>query len=84
MLLRLEKIDHRKNQQRYYALSLAPTLFGEWSLLREWGRIGRRGGRIIAEAFETEADAAASLTMIRLQKERHGYCSTGFQLELPF
>lgn len=83
-MLRLEKIDHGKNQQRYYAMSVCRTLFGEWSLMREWGRIGRRGGRILAEAFETEEQATASLAAIRLQKERRGYCSAGFQLELPF
>jgi predicted DNA-binding WGR domain protein len=25
---------------RYYVLSVEPTLFAEWSLVRRWGRIG--------------------------------------------
>lgn len=39
----LERIDHAKNMARYYRLSVVETLFGEWAMVREWGRIGRRG-----------------------------------------
>jgi predicted DNA-binding WGR domain protein len=28
---------------RFYALQLAPTLFDEWVLVAEWGRIGSPG-----------------------------------------
>lgn len=40
---RLQKRDPRRNQYRYYLLDVQPHLFGEWSLIREWGRIGRPG-----------------------------------------
>ncbi|MEM1364057.1 MAG: WGR domain-containing protein, partial [Pseudomonadota bacterium] len=33
------------NKRRFYALSVQRTLFGEWALVREWGRIGV-GGRL--------------------------------------
>lgn len=39
----LERIDHARNMARYYRLSVVKTLFGEWAMVREWGRIGRRG-----------------------------------------
>lgn len=39
----LERIDRAKNMARYYRLSVAKTLFGEWVMIREWGRIGSRG-----------------------------------------
>lgn len=39
----LERIDHARNMARYYRLSVAETLFGEWVMIREWGRIGSRG-----------------------------------------
>jgi len=39
----LERIDHARNMARYYRLSVVETLFGEWAMVREWGRIGRRG-----------------------------------------
>ena len=35
------KIAPEQNQYRYYAMTVTPTLFGDWSLVREWGRIGR-------------------------------------------
>ena len=39
----LERIDHARNMARYYRLSVVETLFGEWTMVREWGRIGRSG-----------------------------------------
>ena len=40
--VRLEKRVPEKNQHRFYRLLLAPTLFGEWSLIREWGKLLRK------------------------------------------
>jgi predicted DNA-binding WGR domain protein len=42
-MIRLTRSDSSRNMHRYYALQLAPTLFGEWSLVTEWGRIGAPG-----------------------------------------
>lgn len=39
----LERIDRARNMARYYRLSVIETLFGEWAVVREWGRIGRGG-----------------------------------------
>lgn len=39
----LERIDAARNMARYYRLSVVKTLFGEWAVVREWGRIGRGG-----------------------------------------
>jgi len=33
--VRLEKRAPEKDQHRFYSLRLAPTMFGEWSLIRE-------------------------------------------------
>ena len=54
--LRLEKRVPEKNQFRFYRLVLHPTLFGEWSLVREWGRIGRQG-RVVIDTFCTPSEA---------------------------
>jgi predicted DNA-binding WGR domain protein len=40
---RLQKRNPERNQYRYYVLDVQPNLFGSWSLIREWGRIGRPG-----------------------------------------
>jgi predicted DNA-binding WGR domain protein len=42
-MILLTRIDPARNMARFYALSLAPTLFGEWLLVKEWGRIGQTG-----------------------------------------
>ncbi len=39
----LERIDRARNMARYYRLSVVETLFGDWAMVREWGRIGRSG-----------------------------------------
>jgi hypothetical protein len=41
--IRLQKRDPERNQYRYYLLTMQPNLFGTWSLIREWGKIGRPG-----------------------------------------
>ena len=39
----LRLIDPEANKWRFYSLDIQPDLFGGWSLVREWGRIGRHG-----------------------------------------
>jgi len=57
---------------RFYALHLAPTLFGEWALIAEWSRIGSPG-RMQEQIFCTEQSAAVAL-MKRLRiRTRRGY-----------
>jgi predicted DNA-binding WGR domain protein len=43
MLIVLHKHDSKRNQHRFYALQITPNLFGAWSLIRSWGRIGTPG-----------------------------------------
>ena len=43
LVLVLGRVDRTKNMARYYVLSVEPTLFGESSLVRRWGRIGGAG-----------------------------------------
>jgi len=49
-----------------------PTLFGEWSLVRTWGRIGS-GGAIRSDWFVTEKEAQDALEVIEKQKRKKGY-----------
>ena len=39
----LDRFDPICNMARYYVLSIEPSLFGNPTLIREWGRIGRPG-----------------------------------------
>jgi predicted DNA-binding WGR domain protein len=54
-VIMLTRSDPAKNMHRFYALHLAPRLFGEWSLITEWGRIGSPDKvmyRIIRDHYE--------------------------------
>jgi WGR domain len=39
----LRRTDAEKNMARFYRLDVQPNLFGSWSFIPEWGRIGRLG-----------------------------------------
>ena len=60
------------NRHRFYLLSTLPTLFGDWMLLREWGRIGSPG-RVRRDSHPTESDAVSALARLAKQKHRRGY-----------
>eukprot|EP01037_Dinobryon_pediforme_P016622 gene16622-16803_t len=36
----LRRIDRDKNMARFYAIAIERTLFGDWAVVRRWGRIG--------------------------------------------
>jgi predicted DNA-binding WGR domain protein len=80
--VRLEKRVPEKNQLRFYRLLLAPTLFGEWSLVREWGRIGHPG-TVRINSYPTEAQAAAIFARKAREKKRRGYRDSRLWLDWP-
>jgi predicted DNA-binding WGR domain protein len=73
---RLQKHDPDRNQYRYYLLTVQPNLFGTWSLIREWGRIGRPG-RVQIDLCDTLEEAAHAFNGKLRQKQRHGYLLLG-------
>lgn len=73
MFVRLQKIDPEKRQNRFYRMSIDRDLFGDWRLLREWGRIGARGGQRLSEYFQSETDAERALAQLQQKKLRRGY-----------
>lgn len=70
--LYVERIDATRNMARFYALSIQPTLFGEASLLRSWGRIGCRGQQMI-HMFEREDQAVDLFLELLSKKRKKGY-----------
>ena len=68
----LEKHDDEKNQHRYYVLSVQPSLFGTWSLIRTWGRIGL-SRRTLIELHDTLEFAEDSLKRKEREKLRRSY-----------
>ena len=70
--LYVERIEPEKNMARFYALAVQPTLFGEVSLVRSWGRIGTHGQQKV-HVFKEEKHAVG-LFLELLRKKRHrGY-----------
>jgi predicted DNA-binding WGR domain protein len=70
--MHLRRIDSDRNMARFYAMSVQPNLFGEWSLLREWGRIGS-AGRFITRGFASEREAALAMAEHLKAKLGNGY-----------
>lgn len=68
----MTRIDAAQNMARFYTMSLQTTLFGEWTLVREWGRIGR-GGQIKETTYSTLPDAEEAMEKLRAAKVRKGY-----------
>ncbi|MGV2068434.1 WGR domain-containing protein [Agrobacterium sp. 22-226-1] len=65
-----QRIDANRNMARDYTLAIQPTLFGETSVVRNWGRIGKAGGEM-TEFFGTEKDAISRFLEL-LQKRKRG------------
>ena len=72
MLIVLHKHEPERNLHRFYALQIAPNLFGAWSLVRHWGRIGTSGQQ---RTSWHDTKEAAEQTRDRLlhAKQRRGY-----------
>jgi predicted DNA-binding WGR domain protein len=68
----LTKIVPEQNQWRFYLMATTPTLFGEWTLVREWGRIGQPG-QLCLETHGSMGGAIQALVAARRAKERRGY-----------
>jgi predicted DNA-binding WGR domain protein len=71
----LVRVDRTKNMARFYTLMIEPTLFGDVSLVRRWGRIGTAGRQRI-ELYAGLTDAVSALTKKVEQKKRRGYLLT--------
>jgi predicted DNA-binding WGR domain protein len=69
----LARIDVTRNMRRFYLIDVQPDLFGEWSLIREWGRLGQSGRRHI-DVYPSESAAVTALERQAYIKRRRGYC----------
>ncbi|WP_371422605.1 WGR domain-containing protein [Tardiphaga sp.] len=68
----MNRIIHRRNMARFYKLDVQPTLFGEWSFIREWGRVGRPG-TVRFEMHRTRGAADIALIAKWTEKRKRGY-----------
>lgn len=68
----LERTDRAENMARYYRLTIVETLFGDWAMVREWGRIGRHG-QSREHWCTTKDDEAGLLRKHHLERLNRGY-----------
>jgi len=60
------------NIHRFYQIFVTPGIFEEWSLIREWGRIGSPG-TVRKNWYETEDDALEAYIKLYKLKQKRGY-----------
>ena len=71
-VLVLDRCDPSQNVSRFYVLRIERSLFGDPTLVREWGRIGQRGRQMI-ELHLSEHEAVEALEAWLRRKQRRGY-----------
>jgi predicted DNA-binding WGR domain protein len=71
-MITLTKVDAARNMARFYTLDIQPTLFGEFALVREWGRIGG-GSQRLSQWFATEEEAQAAHDRALARRRKREY-----------
>jgi predicted DNA-binding WGR domain protein len=67
----LERHEPDKNLHRFYQMHIVSGIFGDWSLVREWGRVGSPG-TVRKEWFESEEEATAAGKILSKFKRKKG------------
>jgi predicted DNA-binding WGR domain protein len=70
----LQRRDAERRMARFYRLWFGDDLFGNATVIREWGRIGQ-AGRVRVDFHDNPEDAAAWLARIERTKRRKGYAA---------
>ena len=68
----LTKTQPETNLQRFYRLEIVRGLFGDWGLVRNWGRTGS-SGQVRTDWFATEAEANDARCELHMAKAKRGY-----------
>jgi predicted DNA-binding WGR domain protein len=68
----LTRTDPARNIDRFYVAEITPTLFGEWTMLREWGRRGSPG-TVRLRRYEHRDDAQSAKARTIKKRLAHGY-----------
>ncbi len=80
--IHLRRVDGQRRMARFYSISLEPTLWGDFSVERSWGRIGTRG-RTRLDLFADRRLALAHFLEILKRKTGRGYRPDGRRRNLP-
>ena len=58
---------------RYYRLCLRQDLWGQWELIRCWGRIGQKASREVREIIASPEAAEALRVQVQKTRRQHRY-----------
>jgi predicted DNA-binding WGR domain protein len=64
--------DWRKNT-RHYSCEVRQNLFGQWVVLRRWGRISALQGQSIEEVCDHYEQCAEMFDAVAKRREKRGY-----------
>ncbi|AKS47833.1 WGR domain-containing protein, predicted DNA-binding domain in MolR [Octadecabacter temperatus] len=70
--MHLTKINPELNVNRFYHLEILPGLFGDWGLVRNWGRTGSNG-QLRTDWFATKGEAKDARFALHMKKAKRGY-----------
>ena len=76
--VRFVSIDPEHNRARFYELLIQPTLWGEVSLIRQWGRIGGGGGQRQITFHQEWLSAEAEFGALIAHRMKRGYVMADF------
>ncbi|MCX4027578.1 WGR domain-containing protein [Endozoicomonas sp. SM1973] len=68
----LKLSDPETNTHKFYTLLIQKDLFGNWALLRQWGRVGTKGA-VKVDTFDSYEKALIALERVKHEKLRKGY-----------
>ena len=67
------KVDEEKNQNRVYVLLWQENLFGEWELVRIWGRAGTDRRQMKRTPYPSLEAAWPEIWRVVRKRIQHGY-----------
>lgn len=70
--MHLIRTEPDANLHRFYRMEIVRGLFGEWGLVRSWGRVGS-SGQLRTDWFDTEAEAKDARFDLHMAKAKRGY-----------
>lgn len=73
-MIRLTKAIPERNMARFYLIQVVPGLFGQWGVLREWGRLGCTG-TVRQDWHASEAEAHQAAQALLKAKQKRGYAT---------
>jgi predicted DNA-binding WGR domain protein len=70
---RFVRVDPERNIRRWYTIAWGPTLFGNWAVVRSWGRVGTNWAQCKSEMFDDDEAAYTQAQALTQRRLRRGY-----------